>query len=354
VAPSDDVHTTTTTTVAVDQVDPRDERALLRWFEVVRAAEEHDRPGEPGELLHEQRQLALDGGGPDPDTAVVLLAASVAGDVVGAARLELPRRDNLHLCELVLCVRPAARRQGVARALQTEIERCVSGRGRSTLLTFADELPGSEGRSGSRSAARALGYAVAQQEVRRDIDVPLDPARVAELERACRPYAADYVLRTWCDACPDDLLGDLAELHRQMSTDVPKDEMDWREEVWDAARVRRGEELARSADRTFVGAGAVHAPSGRMVAFTAAGLPRSEPARAHQWETLVQAEHRGHRLGTLIKLAALQELAVRSPRTRFISTWNAQENEPMIAVNDALGARTNGVLAILQKVLTDS
>jgi hypothetical protein len=34
------------------------------------------------------------------------------------------------------------------------------------------------------------------------------------------------------------------------------------------------------------------------------------------------------------------------------SGWNAQENAPMIAVNDLLGARVNGRLAIIQKVLS--
>ena len=343
--------TTATADVQVHLPDPRDERAFDSWFAVIEAAERHDRPREPGELLHEQRRLALDGAGPDPDTAIVLLSASVGGEVVGAARLELPMRDNLHLCELVLCVHPSARGHGVARAVQAEVERCARDRGRSTLLTYADEPPGSEGRSGNRAAARALGYAVAQQEVRRDIDLPLDPARVARLELACRPYAVDYQLRAWRDACPDDLLDDLAELHRLMSTDVPKDEMDWREEVWDGPRVRRSEERVQASDRTYVGVGAVHVPSGRMVAFTAMGLPRSQPARAYQWETLVSADHRGHRLGTLVKMAALQELAASSPQTGFITTWNAQENAPMIAVNDALGARVNGRLAVLQKVL---
>lgn len=350
-APSEDVETTTASRVQVDRVDPRDEQAFARWFAVVRAAEEHDRPGEPGELLHEQRRLALDGSGPDPDRAVVALSASIGGDVVGAARLELPMRDNLHLCELVLCVHPSTRGRGVARALQREVERSARERGRSTLLTYADEPPGAEGRSGNRAAGQALGYAVAQEEVRRDIDLPLDPARVAELERACEPHAVDYVLRAWRDACPEDLVDDLAELYRQMSTDVPKDELDWREEVWDAARVRRSEQLVREADRTSVCVGAVHAPTGRMVAFTVMGLPRSEPARAYQWETLVSADHRGHRLGTLVKLAALQELAASSPATRVITTWNAQENRPMIAVNDVLGARVDGRLAVLQKVL---
>ena len=350
-APSEDVATTTAPHPTVERVDPRDEQAFARWFAVTRAAEEHDRPGEPGELLHEQRHFALEGSGPDPDTAVLLLSASVGGHAVGACRIELPMRDNGHLCETVLCVHPSARGRGVARALQAELERCAREHGRSTLLTFADEPPGQEGRSGNRAAAVALGYAVAQQEVRRDIDLPLPPERVEALERSCRPHAAAYSLRVWQDGCPDDLVDDLAELMRQMSTDVPKDEMDWREEVWDRARVRRNERLSLAMDRTWVAAGAVHEPTGRMVSFTTMGVPRSQPERAYQWETLVSADHRGHRLGTLVKLAALQELTARSPRTRCISTWNAQENAPMIAVNDALGARVNGRLVVLQKVL---
>jgi hypothetical protein len=192
---------------------------------------------------------------------------------------------------------------------------------------------------------------VVQQEVRRDIDLPLPASRVERLERTCRPAATGYGLRVWQDRCPDELVDDLAELMRQMSTDVPKDEMDWREEVWDRARVRRNEALSLDMDRTFVAAGAVHEASGRMIAFTAMGGPRSEPARAYQWETLVSADHRGHRLGALVKLAALQELSARSPGTRFITTWNAQENAPMIAVNDLLGARVHGRLVVLQKVL---
>ena len=104
-------------------------------------------------------------------------------------------------------------------------------------------------------------------------------------------------------------------------------------------------------DRSFVATGAVHVPTGRLVGYTDMGIARAEPRRAYQWETLVVREHRGHRLGMLMKLIGLQELHARSPRTAYISTWNAKENAPMIAVNDALGARVNGGIASLQKVV---
>lgn len=331
--------------VEIAELDPRDDAAFVQWFDVVVEAERHDRPAEPSWLLGEQRRLSLS----DTDHRRHLLVARHGDRVVGAARLDLPQQDNQHLCETVVMVHPDARRRGVARALDDEIVRRVRDLGRTTVLTVCDEPPGSD--LGNRTAGIALGYQVAQTEVRRDIDLPLDRARVAELQRTAAPHAADYDLVTWWDSCPEDLLEDCAALSGAMSTDVPKDQMDWREEVWDGARVRRDEADVAAMDRTYVAAGAVHRPTGRMVAHTTMGVPRSVPQRAYQWETLVLRPHRGHRLGMLCKLTALQELASKQPATQYISTWNAQENGPMIAVNDALGARTNGGIAALQKVL---
>ena len=334
--------------VEIAELDPRDDAAFAQWFAVTEASERFSRPDEPSWLLREQQRLSLG----DGDCAKQLLVACEGEAVVGAARLEMPQRDNQHLCEVVLMVHPDARRGGVGRALDDEVVRRVRAAGRSTVLTMCDEPPGEEERSPGRLGGIALGYDLVQVEIRRDIDLPLDPERVEQLEQTCRSYAADYDLRMWWDRCPDDLVDDCAALNKAMSTDVPKDQMDWREEVWDAERLRRNEQTCAEMDRTYVGVGAVHRPTGRMVAFTTMGVPRTARSRAYQWETLVLREHRGHRLGMLVKLAALRELAASSPAPDFISTWNAQENAPMIAVNDALGARTNGRLPILQKVLT--
>ena len=332
-------------------IDPSDDVVLDAWFAVLEASERDERPGEPGALRHEQQQAAMHGAKPDADVRKQLLVVEHGERVVGAARLDLPQHDNRHVVEVELAVHPEHRRRGAGRALVDAVERFARADGRTTVIGFADEPPGREGRSPGRLALGRLGYTVAQEEVRRDIHLPLDPERVAALERSCRAHAAGYEVRLWWDHVPEDLVDDRAELARQMSTDVPKDELDWREEVWDAARVRRDEDLSLSMDRTHVAAGAVHVPTGRMVAFTTMGVARSAPQKAYQWETLVSQPHRGHRLGLLLKLRALVELAARSPETAFISTWNAQENAPMIAVNDALGARVNGRLAVLQRVL---
>ena len=319
---------------------------------MLRAAEEELRPGEPGYLLHEERLAALQALEEDADRhLVVLLARDDQGRPAAAARMSLPLRDNLHLCELELAVHPQARRRGAGRRLLADVERRAREQRRTTLLMYADEPPAHVGSSAGRAFAAALGYAWAQEEIPRDLDLPLDPQRAAELEAACAPYALDYTVQAWRDGWPEELLDDRAELMRRMSTDVPLGSIDIREEKWDRERFRRHEQRNLAMDRELFCAGAVHRQTGRLVAATDMVVPRGVPERAYQNDTIVLPEHRGHRLGTLVKIAALRCLVQCSPRTRYISTWNAEENAAMIAINDALGSRVVGCCPAFQKVL---
>ncbi|MDP9434449.1 MAG: GNAT family N-acetyltransferase, partial [Actinomycetota bacterium] len=206
------------------------------------------------------------------------------------------------------------------------------------------EQPAGAATTPGRAFAEARGFRCALAEVRRDLDVPVPAERLDALEAACLPLAQGYDLRLWEERCPDDLVEDRALLARRMSTDAPMRDVPWEEEDWDADRVRTAERLLREQGRGRLAAGAVHRATGRLVAFTAMGVPLSCPERAYQWDTLVLREHRGHRLGTLVKLANLRRVAAAWPRTRVVSTWNAEENAPMIAVNEALGCRVVGTL----------
>ena len=333
----------------IEQVDPRDDEAFLQWFTVEDRVEEHLRPGEPHGVLAERRASALAALDPDHALGVVTLLALDGDSAVGSAGLELPRRDNLHLAEGSVSVLPGARRRGVGSALLAELERLAAEHGRTTVIVGVDEPPELVGRSPGRAFAQRHGYALAQTEVRRDMPLPVDPERVARLAAECAEHAPDYAVRTWRDRCPDDLLDGMALLKVAMSRDVPLGDTDLQEEVWDAARLRQREQVVAAQGRTFFAAGAVHQATGRLVAFTDVGISHAEPERAFQWETLVLSEHRGRRLGTLVKLACLQRIAQEHPASRYVSTWNAEENAPMIRVNDALGARTNGELSWWQR-----
>ena len=66
------------------------------------------------------------------------------------------------------------------------------------------------------------------------------------------------------------------------------------------------------------------------------------PWLAEQHDTSVVRAHRGHRLGLLLKLEMLRWLAEDEPRLETIDTWNAESNDHMVAINEALGYRPLG------------
>jgi hypothetical protein len=53
--------------------------------------------------------------------------------------------------------------------------------------------------------------------------------------------------------------------------------------------------------------------------------------------TLVLRSHRGHRLGLAVKVANLQSLQSRSLPVPMVHSWNAEENDQMARINEALG-----------------
>jgi GNAT superfamily N-acetyltransferase len=72
----------------------------------------------------------------------------------------------------------------------------------------------------------------------------------------------------------------------------------------------------------------------------------AEHGRSVLMLTGVTRQHRGHRLGLLVKTAMAQWLKAAEPTVERIQTWNAESNRYMIAVNEALGYTILGQPAI--------
>lgn len=322
------------------EVTPDEGHLFDGWCGVWTASELDERPDDPPrprtEHLAAARELLAPGGSRD-----AVLRAAVAGDeVVGAARVVLSTQDNLSVAALDVAVHPAHRRRGVGSALLAEVERLARTAGRTTLVTELDEPgPGAPG----RAFALRAGFSCDLVETRRDLLLPPDEQRLAALEERARAASRDYRLVVWRDETPEELVDDRALLERRMSTDAPHGDLPLEEEHWDAARVREYERMHRARGRTVLSAGAVR--DGRLVAFTDLQVPREQPERAHQAGTLVLREHRGHRLGALVKAAVLRELARALPEVRRVTTYNAESNAPMVAVNEALGFVVAGHLS---------
>jgi GNAT superfamily N-acetyltransferase len=337
--------------VRVEEVDPRDDAAYATWFGVVDASLTDQRPGEPHWLSGELREVALRRLRPGAGEAGPLLTCVDDGAVAGAARLTLPLHDNRHLAAGLLEVHPEHRRRGVGTALLAELVSRAAAAGRTTLTVEVDDLPGG---CPAPAFLQRHGFVPGLREVRRDLPLPVPDVVLGQLAAAAALDArlddgTDYRLRTWVDRTPPELLDQRAALARAMSVETPWGEVPHEEEVWDAARVTAGESALLAQDRTWVTAVAVR--DGELVAVSDAGVPRADPRRAYQWSTLVLPAHRGHRLGLLVKLAAVRALPQASPATRTLTTWNAEDNLPVVRLNEAMGFVRNGGLTVWTRAL---
>ena len=79
--------------------------------------------------------------------------------------------------------------------------------------------------------------------------------------------------------------------------------------------------------------------SGRLVAWTTLAGPEDTPAHLWQNITIVDPEHRGHRLGMVVKLENLRHAREHRPELTAVDTSNASSNEHMLAINVAMGFR---------------
>ncbi|WP_029288288.1 GNAT family N-acetyltransferase [Cellulomonas sp. HZM] len=289
----------------------------------------------------------------------VRLVALEDGRPVGYGALNLPQRDNTHTGYVELGVLPDDRRRGIGSALYHSLLAIArdSGRTRVTASTdFRTEAapdqdalvaPTGSGRvPADDPGARFLlarGWRLEQVERRSVLHLPLPAGTLdGHLADAQAVAGDDYRLVLWDAHCPDEWVDSFAYLQSRMSTDAPTGGLDYREETWDAARVRDQEHEFAERRLGYLAVAAEHVPSRTLVAYSAFLTVPHTDAYVHQHDTLVVAEHRGHRLGMLVKAANLQRLERDLPAVRRVGTWNAEENSYMLAINVRLGFAPEG------------
>ncbi|MGN7147717.1 GNAT family N-acetyltransferase [Arthrobacter sp. SAFR-179] len=297
-----------------------------------------------------------------------LFLARIGPEPVGLCSVTLPLRENLATAGIDVLVVPQWRRRGVGRALLDHAEAMARTHGRSSLDAF-HELPLDAVQAGSQlvpagsgagglplddpatAFALAAGYRLEQVERSSRLELPLPEGLLDRLESDALARAGDYVLTGWDGRCPESLVAAYAGLRARMSTDAPTAGMDWEREDWDEDRVRDDElALARGGVESSVAA-ALRRRTGELVAYTVLTWRPLVPESLMQQDTLVAEEHRGHRLGMLVKAANLRRAQEKWPRARSVLTWNASENQHMLAINTALGFRPAGYEGEWQKRL---
>ena len=321
--------------MALVPVDPSEQRRIRQYYELRTQVMRTDFPHDPPPCwVYERGRFHY----PWPGESEQLWVVQVGGAVVGACLLTLPLLDNLHNASGEIIVAPTHRGRGIGRAVLDQLCREAARHGRKRLVLFTDHPldPAAPDPVGSFLKASGATRALAQTRRRLDVD-SVDPAALARLAARARATSAGYSLVQWMGATPPRWLDDMADLTTRMSTDAPLDDLQWEPETYDAARVCAAEATCLARGMRLVTT-AAQDRSGRL-AFTRLASYASSPWFGGQWDTIVAAEHRGHRLGTLIKVANLHYARAQGAPLRVIDTCNADSNPYMISINEAMGFR---------------
>jgi GNAT superfamily N-acetyltransferase len=248
---------------------------------------------------------------------------------VGWALLELPTRDNTHSGLLEFQVDPAHRRRGVGAALWDAAVTLMRDEGRRLLIVEARED------SPLAEFLQVRGATRGQLDVGRHQRLDsVDAGLVARLLSGAEAASAGYRVVGWTGPAPEEQLSRVVDgLHAL--NDAPMGELDYGPERWDPGRVRRRDLAVESAGLRMHTLVAI-APDGSTAGSTEVAVAE-DGAFAWQWGTSVAPAHRGHRLGMLLKASMVRRLRAEEPALTVVSTWNADSNTHMVAINDALG-----------------
>lgn len=313
--------------VHISQV--RDLPALQAFHAVEAAAMAADYVALPADELEELLPL-LDGAPRAGEQTLLFLATEVDGTPVGTLTLTLYLLDNLEAAGLDGAVHPDHRRRGLGRQLLAFGLAEVRRHGRRRVFVEAAWAP--DGTDGKAFALlRQAGGRAVLDDHRRLLDLRAQPPGDPH------PVPDGYRVVQWVDVAPDELVDGCAYLLGRMTLDAPMGEMDYEQEKWDAARYRERESSAQERGRVRLSTAVVHEATGQVAGLTDIGLNRERTAVAYQWDTIVDPEHRGRRLGLVLKTWNHRQLVDRVEGVRFVNTWNAASNTYMVAVNEALG-----------------
>jgi len=270
-----------------------------------------------------------------------LLVARVDGRIVARAIFET-EGDDSPTAWVAVEVLPSFRRHGIGSALYGSLLEMVEAAGNTIIQTSVAQKvapgPQLDAPTGFGSvplesdATRFLlarGFALEQVERMSRLDLPAALPSVDD--------APGYHVVSWTGRTPVEYLDAIALLRTRMQTDAPFAGLEPDDNPWNAERVIEDDDGQESSPRTNLSSLVVHTATGDAAGFTELSVPPELHRPVGQGDTIVLREHRGHRLGMVLKLANLRYLEQVTPGHPSVTTFNAEENRHMLSVNEEIG-----------------
>ncbi len=286
---------------------------------------------------------------PDDYELRLVWLAVLEGRVVGRVGVDVPLEPGSRAAYWLVELLPEVWGQGIGSAAYQLVERAARAHGRTVLQSWAQhpDAPGERldpptgfGSIPLDHGARFFlrhGHALEQIERRSVFDLNGSFDQVERLLGEARDASGGYRVVQWLLPTPAEYVDGYAWMKSRMSTDVPAAALEFDEESWDAARIAVHDDRYLSGGQTVQVTAAQHIATGELCGFNELVIGADRSRATHQEDTLVLKEHRGHKLGLLVKCAGLLSWRTVAPESPRVVTYNAEENRPMLDINEAIG-----------------
>jgi GNAT superfamily N-acetyltransferase len=273
---------------------------------------------------------------------------TVDGDVL-VAELEAqgPRPEspeyatNSHLIWTEGYVLEAHRRRGIAWSWLPHVLELLDEYGATVLSTWAEDDSG-------HTLLRKLGAGPKLNERQSRLDLrQVDWEMMARWITEAEAGAAGARLELYTPWVPDEQLDEYCAAMNELMNTMPFEGLDHGDIVMTPPGVREWRERM-SASGTANPTCLVRDADGSIVGMTDTLKHAYEPGMVRQNFTGVHPRARGRGLGKWLKAAMLEHLRQTYPDTIWINTENAGSNEPMLAINHAMGFRLHRTFTFYQ------
>ncbi len=242
-------------------------------------------------------------------------------------------QHNRHIARVTLNVLPAYRRQGIGTRLLAIIAATAAAAGRTMLMGWAESsLPD------GNAFAQTLGAKPGILNIANQLDMrDLDPALMRQWIARAQERASGFRVDFWDNAYPEEAMEGVLRMVSAMN-DEPRDE-GLEEETWTAEDMREEERILQAEGTIRWTAYAQETATGAYAGYSEIFWRPDRPTLAHQDDTAVLPAYRNLGLGRWLKAVMIERILAERPQVRFVRTWNADVNRPMLNINDEMGFR---------------